>query len=298
MDRRQYELLSCIKQCYLDTNGDSAFQIKETGASLSARQFYLCDLKDNLVRVMDEAHIDEYSRGSGNELEEKMKALRSSSAMTFNILGNLHCRVKDPHDLFASHEYRIAYEHQIPTLKYGMPANLDAFLKGEKGDVLACEMKMLEWLTSVPAKLKGKYLRQEYYVFEDSASIFIDAAVALNASPAFACYDFAQMFKHSLALYNSKRSGEITAKNLALLNCVWEPPKSYDLSPETATWIAEQTYQEHNGFREFKRLMRPIEKLFQDELETNFSIEYFPVSEIIGQLSYPKEELTRLMRYQ
>ena len=140
MDKRHYELLSCIKQRYLDANGHPAFQTEETGPSLSARQFYLRDLEDNLVRPMDEIHVGEYSRGSGSELDDKMKALRSSSAMTFNILGNLHCKIEDIDGAVAAGDYDIAYEHQIPTLKRGMPANLDALLEGggEDGNVVAC----------------------------------------------------------------------------------------------------------------------------------------------------------------
>lgn len=298
MDKRHYELLSCIKQRYLDANGHPAFQTEETGPSLSARQFYLRDLEDNLVRPMDEIHVGEYSRGSGSELDDKMKALRSSSAMTFNILGNLHCKIEDIDGAVAAGDYDIAYEHQIPTLKRGMPANLDALLEGKDGNVVACEMKMLEWLTSTPAKLKDKYLNPGNYIFEDSAPTFIEAAANLNASPAFACYDFAQMFKHSLALYNAARSGKLPAKKLVLLNCAWEPPGSYGLTAETAEWVAQQTRQEHEGFREFKQLMEPAENLFAHELGIGFGIEYLPASELIDGLRYPEEERARLMRYQ
>ncbi len=302
MDKRQYGLLNCIKQRYLDTNWLAAFQTEETGSNFSPlqspRQFYLRNLEDNLARPMNEVHINEYSRGSGSELDDKMKALRSSSAMTFNILGNLYCETKSIDDLFASRSYKIAYEHQLPTLKHGMPANLDAMLKGENGDVIACEMKMLEWLTSTPAKLKDKYFDSVNYIFEDSASVFIDVAEILNASPVFVCYDFAQMFKHSLALYNAVRNGKISAQRLTLLNCVWEPPESYNFTTETAEWIAQRTRAEHEGFQEFKRTMAPVESLFAHELGMNFTIRYLPTSKLIDRLLYPEEELARLMRYQ
>lgn len=297
MDKRRYELLSCIKQRYADTNGSAAFQAAEAGPSASARQFYLRDLKDNLVRPMDERHVAEYSRGSGSELDGKMRALRSSSAMTFNLLGNQRCKVRRTDRAFASLDYAIAYEYQIPTLRRGLPANLDAVLKGGRGDVVACEMKMLEWLTSVPAKLKGRYLEPESYPFADSAPTFIEAAARLNASPAFACYDFAQMFKHALALHNAVRDGRLPAKGLVLLNCVWEPPESYGLTEETAGWVAQQARREHEGFQEFKQVMEPVERLFAHELGTSFSIEYLPASELIDRLRHPDGELARLMRY-
>lgn len=297
MDKHQYELLSCIKQRFLNTNGHRYFQLDENGPALSARQFYLHDLNDNLVRPMSKVHVDEYSRGSGSELDDKTKALRSSSAMTFNILGNLQCETRNAEGTFASNSYDIAYEYQLPTLKHGMPANLDAMLRGGHGDIVACEMKMLEWLTSAPTKLKDKYLDPANYIFEDSAPTFVNVAAILNASAAFTCYDFAQMFKHTLALYNATRNGVLAANKLVLLNCVWEPPGSYNLSAETAKWIARQTSQEHAGFQEFKRIMEPIEGLFAHELETGFHIEYLTASEFIDELAYPEKELMRLKRY-
>lgn len=297
MDKRQYELLSCIKQRFLETNGHRCFQVEKSRAIISARQFYLRDLEDNLVRPMDEAHVVEYSRGSGSELDDKMKALRSSSAMTFNILGNQRCETRNAEGAFASNSYDIAYEYQLPTLKHGMPANLDAMLRGGHGDMVACEMKMLEWLTSTPAKLKDRYLERAGYIFEDSALTFVDVAATLNASSRFACYDFAQMFKHTLALYNATRSGKLQAERLVLLNCVWEPPESYGLSDEAAEWVIRQTSQEHSGFQEFKRIMKPIEDLFAHELDAGFSIEYLTASELIDKLTYPEKELMRLKRY-
>lgn len=298
MDKRRYELLSCIKRRFLDTNGSAAFQSQETGPSASARQFYLRDLDDNLVRPMASAHAAEYSRGSGNELDDKMRALRSSSAMTFNLLGNLRCEVERPCGTFASREYAIAYECQLPTLRRGMPANLDALLTGTDGDVIACEMKMLEWLTSAPAKLKGKYLDPKSYRFGDSAPLFADVASRLNESPAFACYDFAQMFKHALALYNAVRDGRLRTKTLTLLNCVWEPPEGYGLSAEAAEWVGRQALREHAGFQGFAQIMEPVEELFARELGVGFHIRYITAAELVDRLRRPRGEQERLMRYQ
>lgn len=40
---------------------------------------------------MDLRHAEQYGRGSGRELDGKMRALRSSSAMTFSLIGNGSC---------------------------------------------------------------------------------------------------------------------------------------------------------------------------------------------------------------
>ncbi len=50
--------------------------------------YYFDRLEDNLIAKMSEEDIGDYRRGSGNELDGKMKALYSSSAMTFNVFCN------------------------------------------------------------------------------------------------------------------------------------------------------------------------------------------------------------------
>lgn len=286
-----------MKKRYLAAHGPAAFQVEESGPNVSARQFYLKDLSDNLVRPMDELHVREYSQGSGSELDDKMKALRSSSAMTFNILGNRRCVVTFPGELLYSKSYAIKYEHQLPTLKSGLPANLDALLQGDAGDIIACEMKMLEWLTSAPPKLKDKYLHPSSYSHADTAPVFVEVARELNASNAFTHYDSAQMFKHALALYNACRSGALEAERLTLLNCVWEPPLDYDVSAVTATWLEESTSSEHAGFQEFERLMQPVKSLFCDSCEVDFEIRYLPAAELIESLEHSIYERKMLNRY-
>lgn len=296
MDKHQYELLSQIKQRYIDTNGMHSFQIEKSGPSISARQFYLETLEVNLVRPMAERHVAEYSRGSGNELDDKMKALRSSSALTFNMLGNGSCSPTATDSLFRSPEYVIQYEHQLPTLKRGLPANLDALLTDRDGDAIACEMKMLEWLTSKPSPLKEKYLDADSYRFEDTASTFTQIASKLNASDSFENYDYAQMFKHTLALYNAVRSNELQTNTLVLINCVWEPPADYALSKETAKWVRRSAEAEHSGFDAFKNSMRPVIGLF-DDLDVCFDIRYIPAADLIARLEHPADETQLLKRY-
>lgn len=297
MDKHQFELLDQIKQRFLTSCGNAKFQVSESGIDVSARQFYLRDLDDNLIRPMNENHIAEYSRGSGSELDDKMKALRSSSAMTFNILGNNACSIKHSDDIFLSRSYTIQYEYQLPTLKRGLPANLDAVLIGDTGDVIACEMKMLEWLTSAPAKLKSKYLDVGNYIHKDAASVFVEVATELNGSDSFSRYDFAQMFKHTLALYNAARSGKLQANRIVLLNCVWEPPDNYELSDDTNAWLTRCKLEEHAGFSEFKRAMVPLEGLFPSDTGVPFEIHYLPVGKLISYLYHSLEERSLLSRY-
>lgn len=85
-----------------------------------------------------------------------MASIASSSAMTFNLLGNHSVTVKEG-QRFSPGQYSITYEKQLYTLKKGSKtANLGAFLKNEiEREAIFCEMKMLEWIGTPPA-LKGK----------------------------------------------------------------------------------------------------------------------------------------------
>ena len=157
MDAFSYEILSLLKSGYLAAGERDDFEVHDIGPSFSARQFYVTRLEGNLIHSMDTQHGEEYRRGSGSELDDKMRALRSSSAMTFNLLGNGPVNV-----LWNGSwgSYEVSYEAQLPTRAIGLPANLDAVL-GNKEHVIACEMKMLEWLLSKPGVLKSAYRRRE-----------------------------------------------------------------------------------------------------------------------------------------
>ena len=94
MDAFVFDMLSLLKARFEAAGGASRYQVGEAGRDVSARQFYLARLEDNLVRPLSARHRAEYARGSGGELEGKMNALRSSSAMTFNLLGNGRCELE------------------------------------------------------------------------------------------------------------------------------------------------------------------------------------------------------------
>ena len=114
--------------------------IKEKLCPISANKqnpnyrFYYQNYADNLLYPMDPRHQREYGEGSGGELEAKgarpakMASIVSSSAMTFNLLGNCQAKIID-NPFFEPGTYQIAYEKKLPTLnKKSSPANLDALL--------------------------------------------------------------------------------------------------------------------------------------------------------------------------
>lgn len=300
MNAFAYRLLSHIKLVFEESCGVVPYERKNAETAMSARQFYTRELADNLIRPMKEQHRNEFAQGSGEELKDKMRALRSSSAMTFNVLGNETFKARTSHasqdDTFLLGSYHVAYEYQLPTLRRGAPANLDALLS-DKNCAIACEMKFLEWVFGAPKPFRDVYHRREAYRHDEAAETFIPVAKQLE-SRGFTRYDYAQMFKHALALYNAcAEGGLLDVTTLTLLNVVWEPPRhSAILTGGDLRWLAGVCAQERHEFEWFMEEMQPVGELFE-RTGVGFSIAYMPVGCMIALGRYPIEEQGKLKRY-
>jgi len=318
MNTLEYELLCHLRRGYLSTlapDEQPTWQRKKTGRKEAPRQFYLAKFGDNLVRPMDPDHEAQYGGGAGKELDDKMCALRSSSAMTFNILGNGLA-------LFSGLElagalciqrggYDIEYEYKAPTLSIhgGRPAHLDALLSSFDGDtVVACEMKLMEWLTAKPEPLKDKYLDASNYsqeglspdrcgsvagqVLRSAAYIFSQTARRLNEAAeegAFASYDYAQMFKHALGIYNRLCEGAFgSCEKVVLLNCVWNPMDMLNESAVNVSVLDQLNMAwtvEKQGFDRFLASMEDVTGLFQEK-SVEFSIHLCSHADLIGAIDW------------
>ena len=110
MDKYTRELMTLIKENFKDVIGDKNFQNNS-----DARSFYLVDLVDNICEPMGDKALRAYGQGSGNEIASgKMNALRSSSALTYNLFGNAPAKIGDK-------EYSVEFEKQYHTLKPSVP---------------------------------------------------------------------------------------------------------------------------------------------------------------------------------
>lgn len=276
-------------------------------------EYYLYSLNDNLIKPMNSYVYCSYCNGSGNELESKMKALRSSSAMTYNLFNN-HSSVSlknYPKNNISSGKYTVEFEKQMFTLdesKTTMPANLDTFLTC--GDtVVACEMKMLEWFSTNNSILKSAYVTESCYdsvsqgkvfeVFRSFAAHLIDKdgqiVVDEEYKTYFKRYDCFQMFKHILACYNYCAKHK-NIKKLTLVNCVWEikNPDSIKGLPKSYKTICNE---EHAEFKLFKDLSRKAKIVFAD-IGVDFHVEYIPYHEFAEKVvALTKEEINYLKRY-
>ena len=303
----QAAFMTALKSRYTEVFGD-----REFGGAESERQgpYYLKRLEDNLVMPMSEQHVAEYSRGSGGELDGKMKALRSSSAMTFNLVGNGPVRLNGRNGLPAG-TYAVEFEHQLPTLeKNPHPANIDAKLEGEDGEIaIYCEMKLAEWIFGKAGGLRAQYLEPDrYLVPSSSASVFREVFASLCEgeqddggvlSPRLGRYDAFQMLKHMLAVYTEANrraeSGEPLPKTVLLLNCVWEMESPGKLGRYEATYRAFEA-EEHAQYREFAEAVQPIVSLFAG-LGIDFGVRYLSLAEMIDSLDLEPSHRSALERY-
>lgn len=293
---------------------------------------YFTDYRYNLITPMAEEHIKQYGEGSGGELQDtskpaKMSSVRSSSAMTFNLLGNHQVEVKPDQKYFTNGEYLIEYEKKLRTLHNNPnPANLDAYLcsvaeKNGKKEAIFCEMKMTEWIFNKPGNLKDAYLHGEnYFNYEtDKKNIdkFIELAKSLikdeqqstqsvvEHAPIFEQYDACQMFKHLLAIYNAV-SGNAKVNpmmkdafyKVSLLNVVCEPPYVLVSKAEQEDY-KKQLDREHEEAAKFKELVQKagIPVIFENDLHVDFQLEYLSVKEFVDCLVKEEKQIEYLKRY-
>ena len=305
MDKYSFEILTLLKEQFEKQVGKKEFQLKESGTSISPRQFYLQKLEDNLFKeTISQKTRSQYEKGSGNELNDKMKALRSSSAMTYNLLGddtiNMlgDCRI-------GQGKYHITYEYKLRTLNQGVPANLDAFLYcDDTKEAVACEMKMSEWLFNSPCKLKDAYLDFNKYMMDaKNANVFIQVAKSLIKSyeddkynSCLNIYDAFQMLKHSIALYNESNKKETDIKKLTLVNCVWEPDFVDSLSTLYQEKYKAALKNEHDEFDVFYKAMQPVKGLFE-AIGVDFDICYYSLSDFMKIIKLSDDRRKYLRRY-
>ena len=287
-------------------------------------QNYFEQYQDNLFAELSNEHRAQYESGNGDELSDKqypakMKSIFSSSAMTFNILGNGEIRVKEGNKFFVSGEYKIEYEKKLFTLNTENakkhPAHLDAFLLNG-ANAIFCEMKMLEWLRDTPGFLKIAYFNDANFFSsiaggEESLAAFKKLRDALCAQMAkfstkdadkdphrFVRYDAWQMFKHILGIYNM--SSEVSRhdvsackidrvevlpklKKVKLVNVIFETPV-FAFADNAAKKAYRNARTKENGeFYIFKKSVEEsgIIAAFKKDCGIDFSLELLTASEFM-----------------
>lgn len=311
MNKYTIEIMNLIKNNFEQVVGNKKFQ-----DGSEARSFYLSELADNLCEPMGEDALKAYGQGSGNEIASgKMNALRSSSALTYNLFTNSPAKIinKSETSRIGNGVYSVEFEKQYHTLKPsvpGKPANLDAFLYcTETSEAIACEMKMMEWIFNKPGNLRSKYLDANNYINDKCADKFVPIAKKLiqyndcdadelNEYPCrFSRYDAFQMFKHALACYSACMGEEPRKiKKLTLVNCVWTLPVPDRLSSKCRDRYIKDESCEHAEFTEFIHFMQPAKKLFAD-ICVDFDIKFYAFKDFLSLFEKSADELNYLRRY-
>ena len=299
----QTTLHEVIKKKLIAVEGPLEFG---NGGSGTRKLYYLKRLEDNLVVPMSGSVRAMYERGGGSELDGKMCSIRSSSAMTFNLLGNGPVRISSGKH---AGSYELAYEYQLPTLRNSPhPANLDAYLKSE-GENIYCEMKMLEWLGTPHHVLSPNYLETTRYLVpcEDAESfITMFRKLACISVTGKDCkperlsdgrYDSLQMAKHLLAIYGKlANDATYSPSKVTLLNCVWEFTNPSALGGYMPKYLKMKA-EEHEGFERFARLAEEhVAPLFEAK-GTSLSIEYMTTVELMEAIEYEPCHRAKLERY-
>lgn len=281
-----------LKQKFLKTG----FVLEE-----DLNKYSLRNQNKNFYEEMTSKTIEEYEDGDGKELTDgKMRMIRSSSAMIYNILGNENVVIKGNEIIPAGNYYK-KFEKKYKTINGKHPetgkqieANLDAWLYNETSEIFI-ESKCLEWLENKHEKeLRRSYLySNSKYFYQDSAEIFRDIAHDLSLSQ----YDSCQMYKHTLAIYNYLKDNNINGKKILLMNVVWEPDVK-ELPVNIQKVYESQLLLEHEEFNYFHKLMEPIIQIIAEETKNDFNILYLSVKDFCSLIDYQnKNQQNFISRY-
>ena len=297
--------------------------------------FYYKDYADNLYCPMGKEAERAYARGKGAEtkpqtitrngvtytIPAKMASIVSSSAMTFNLLGNDYIDI--PNDgVLPYGVYDIEYEKQMHTIACGnSPAHLDAFLSDEAHKTaIFFEMKTLEWLGE-PSSISRTYFTEKYYFKADETAVnfskdafefFVRWANVIEQED-FKRYDAWQMFKHLLAIYNytsfvtkdavnefdRNRSMAGKYNNIILANVVNEFPAELIEDEETRVEYEKALNEERSEAQIFRDTMKHCEIpwVFDNNCNSGVRIEYISAKDFANSLDMSDDKREYLKRY-
>jgi hypothetical protein len=118
---------------------------------------YVAEIQNNLIStVFVEDFIVDLSKGDGNELKSKFRALYSSSALCVNFFG-FFTRHLDKFVVLGGSNFAVGkFEAKLPTGLKGTSPNLDFLLENDSS-IIGIESKFLELLTPKQPKFPSSY---------------------------------------------------------------------------------------------------------------------------------------------
>lgn len=188
------------------------------------KQGYAGVLADNLVLgVAEDQFREDFAEGAGQELDGKMRAAYSSSALAVNCFARWR---NDPSDLKLAGQTgfsRLQFEAKCPTGLSGTPPHLDLLLRG-RDTVLAVESKCTEHLTDHAAEFSDAY-RERITDDRRETEWFREMEELRERPKKYRFLDAAQLIKHYFGVARTYPNETVT-----LLYLFWEPANAEDVS--------------------------------------------------------------------
>lgn len=211
--------------------------------NLENKNGYVNNYRQNLLNgIEDKYFINDLMAGSGNELENKFKALWSSSALAVNNFVPFKKYIGKV-TFFENIFEKAGFEEKYSTGLGGTPPNIDFFMEN-KNLVIGFESKYLEILKESESVFSNKYYSIKYL-----NNNFISLIKKYNNTKGY--LHKAQLLKHSMGLINYKIK---TGKNIILYYIYWTP----------SNW---------NNFIEYKKHEAELE-IFSNELNLTGQIAF------------------------
>ena len=248
----------------------------------SKAKYYFKNIEDN---CFDLPH---------DKLDNRARAIYSSAAMIYNLLGKSVT--------LNNKSYEVIYEEELPAITPGKnkyqthKAHLDATLRNND-EIIFVEAKMREWLGQ-PKKLKNAYLDESKYLdITDNKQQFINffKTIIENSNleqeeykSTYKKYDAIQMTIHILGIYNFIKLGNNNnIKKISLINCIWD----YHSIPQYKKEVEEA----NNFIPKANNYFKPIFK----NLGIDFNIEHYSFHELKELIDFKddKEREEYLKRY-
>ena len=169
---------------------------------------------------------DDFEKGSGNELNKKICAAHSSSALVVNTFA--HWR-KKPDSLVIcgiGNFNTMKFEEKCSTGLRGTPPNLDILLISDDS-IIGIESKFTEYLKPKKPLFSRSYQRGKLPQVEDEWWNLLKKVI--DGSPQY--LDTAQLIKHYLGLRYLNNKKYFANHQITLLYLFWEPEnwKDYDV---------------------------------------------------------------------
>ena len=179
------------------------------GAMDPSRAGYAARVQDNVLPgIQADAYEPDFSSAAGHELDEKMRAAYSSSALAVNTFARWKSDVGQLTLGGRPGFSRIQFEGVCPTGLRGTPPHLDLLAEGADG-LVGVEVKCTEHLQAHPLDLDPVY---------DPLLAKYPALSRVKSEWGFTYLNASQLVKHTLGLLRAAEGRPVT-----LLYLFWEP---------------------------------------------------------------------------